>query len=370
MPQNTNGAFVCNYDWFTVSTVDPAPATTVEFNVHVTNPNRFGWRTVLVGLERHPTLQSRVRCYAHVSIPLYLSSHDCPSWRHRLADSGYRIIINRTWSVHGTLSSLLSQRIQTWSVNGTLSSLLCRLHSGSVFGSICPSDTYEREQCIKVQVKVGLYSHERVSCWLYRDHLCAHFTLHGYSVKRWAADTNSVPNAEASSALNHWTINWPDNAACCPVTIMDGVTPVSMFAAACSPSIIKITQQANLLGQADGRVMSFSNTDASAQRCRCVADDRWRLGRARFPSNGKPPATIPRPTVIHDLMYWCRLCSTWRSIDAPALLYRSLRSPLLRASSLEMLLASRLERSPCQNWDERRRSRSCRGSTFDQGVWS
>ena len=181
-------------------------------------------------------------------------------------------------------------------------------------------------------------------------------------MKRCAAvaDANSLPNAEASSTLAHWTINWLDNAGCCPVTIKDGETPVSMFAAARSPSITQYN------GQADGRVVSFSNTDASAQRCRCVADDRWWLGRARFPSNGKPPATSLRRTVIHGLMQWCRVCSTWRSIDTPT----RLLSPFLRASSLEILLASRLERSPCQKWDERRQSRWCRESTSGQRAWS
>ena len=152
-------------------------------NVHVTHPNRFG-----------PILQSRVRCYAHVSIPPHLSCHDCPTWRHRgLADSGCRIIINRTWS-HCRLCSrsvfrrglsTKHRRLCSRSVFrrglSTKHRRLCsrsvfrrglstkhrRLCSRSVFGSICPSNTCEREQ-----LKVEFYSHERVSCWLSRNHLC------------------------------------------------------------------------------------------------------------------------------------------------------------------------------------------------------
>ena len=74
----------------------------------------------------------------HVSIPPHLSCYDCPSWRHRgLADSGCRIIINRTWCAHGTLPSLFSERIKTWSVHDTLSSLFSeRIQTWSVHDTL------------------------------------------------------------------------------------------------------------------------------------------------------------------------------------------------------------------------------------------
>ena len=124
-----------------------------------------------MGLERHPTLQSRVRCYARVSIPLNLSCHDCPSWRHRgLADSGCRIIINRTWSVHNTSSSLLSERIRTWSVDDTLSSLLS-----------------ERIQTWSVHDTLSSLFSERIRTWYVDDTLS---TLLSERIQTWSVDDN------------------------------------------------------------------------------------------------------------------------------------------------------------------------------------